>query len=198
MGRRDHCWLCFGSQVLLHQQLLRMSGFSSPRHQKKGLFPPHIKRLQSLASALRFPLPGLVKRLRSAQTREINLLHLLSKIMDSRLQRKRKSLCFVAYLSVRPDPHPLHRCKSQCGKQRELICLGIASVSGWDTSGAREALQRGKKGCLHLGWCWGWPGLHALPEGDFYGAIVVISKHEFFHVPNIVEGSNSAPCLLLQ
>lgn len=37
-----------------------------------------------------------------------------------------------------------------------------------------------------------------LPEGDFYGAIAVISKHKFFHVPNIVEGSNSALCLLLQ
>lgn len=103
VGRINHCWLCFGSQVLVQQQLLCMSGFSSPRHQAKGLFLPHIKRLQSLASALRLSLPGLVKRLRSAQTREINLLHLLSKIMDSRLQRKRKSLCFVAYLCVRPD-----------------------------------------------------------------------------------------------
>lgn len=100
---RDHCWLCFGSRVLAHQQLLWMSGFSSPRHQAKGLFLPHIKRLQSLASALRFLLAGFVKRLRSAQTREINLLHFLSKIMESRLQRKRKSLCFVAYLCVRPD-----------------------------------------------------------------------------------------------
>lgn len=99
--RRD--WLCFGSRVLVHQQLLGMSGFSSPRHQAKGLFLPHIRRLQSLASALRFSLPGLVKRLRSAQTREINLLHLLSKIKDRRLQRKRKSLCFVAYLCVQPD-----------------------------------------------------------------------------------------------
>lgn len=38
---------------------------------------------------------------------------------------------------------------------------------------------------------------HESPRGIFYGATVVISKHEFFHVPNIVEGSNSAPCLLL-
>lgn len=36
-----------------------------------------------------------------------------------------------------------------------------------------------------------------LPEGDFYGATVVISKHKFFHVPNIVEGSNSAPVLVI-
>lgn len=116
VGGRDDCWPCFGSQVLVHQQLLCMSGFSSPRPRAKGLFLPHIKRLWNLASALRFLLPGLVKRLRSAQTREINLLHLLSKIKDSRLLRKRKSFCFVAYLCVRPDSHPLHRCKSQCGK----------------------------------------------------------------------------------
>lgn len=60
--------------------------------------------------------------------------------------------------------------------------------------GAGEALQRGKavstwaaaegQGCSS-------PGLHAAAQGDFYGAIVVISKHKFFHIPNIVEGSNS-------
>jgi len=65
-------------------------------------------------------------------------------------------------------------------------------------------LFKERKHRLHLGFC-GLPRGRAaahwdctwLPEGDFYGAIMVISKHKFFHVPNIVEGSNSAPCLLL-
>lgn len=96
--KRPCRWLCSGSWVPVHQRLVWMSGFGSPRHQAKGLFLPRINRLQGLASALRFSLPGLVKKLRSAQTREINLLHLLSKIMDSGLQRKRRNLCFVAYL----------------------------------------------------------------------------------------------------
>lgn len=63
---------------------------SSPRHQAKGLLLQCIKGLQGLASALRLLLPGLVKRLRNAQTREINLLHLSSKIIASGLQRRRK------------------------------------------------------------------------------------------------------------
>lgn len=63
---------------------------SSPRHREKGLFLQRIKGLQGLASALRLLLPGLLKRLRNAQTREINLLHLSSKIIASGLQRRRK------------------------------------------------------------------------------------------------------------
>lgn len=60
------------------------------------------------------------------------------------------------------------------------------SVSSW-AAGCRGA---GLRRCTHL---------HRTrpPEGDFYGAIMVISEHKFFHVPNIVEGSHSALCLLL-
>lgn len=66
-------------------------------------------------------------------------------------------------------------------------------------------LFKERKCCLHLGCCCGLLRGRAvahrdctwLPGGDFYGAIMVISKHKFFHVPNIVKGSNSAPCLLL-
>lgn len=68
------------------------------------------------------------------------------------------------------DSHPLHPCKSLCGKEIELICLGMDLASRWDTSDAEEALQRGKavptwaaaegQGC-------GSPGLHAAARGGF-------------------------------
>lgn len=95
------CWaLAVGSALAPSPAVFCLdAGFSSPRHQAKRLFLPCIKRLQGLASALRLLLAGLVKRLRTAQPREVNLLH-LSSHNGEQASKEEENLCFVACVRV--------------------------------------------------------------------------------------------------